>query len=193
MSSRLEQIIDSYDASAALDHAATIPSSWYTNQELYDLELKTVFTHSWHFAARRDQLAEPGRFVTADIACEPIVVVRGNDQIIRGFYNVCRHHAAAVMTELEGQAAQLRCPYHGWTYSLAGELKGTPDFAGVCSFEKEANGLVPLALSEWENWIFVKLETNGLSLPEFLGADLVAQMEPLKLDGLHWQERRHQL
>src|SRR5687768_17042583 len=99
MTSRLHQIINSYDASAALDHAATIPASWYTNQELYDLELKTVFTHSWHFAARRDQLAEPGRFVTADIAGEPIVVVRGNDQIIRGFYNVCRHHAAAVVTE----------------------------------------------------------------------------------------------
>ncbi|HEX6732236.1 MAG TPA: aromatic ring-hydroxylating dioxygenase subunit alpha [Pyrinomonadaceae bacterium] len=191
MSAHLLQIIESYNPGTPLDHASTIPASWYIDQELYDLELRTVFTYSWHFAARRDQLAKPGNFVTCDVGAEPIVVVKGNDEVNRGFFNVCRHHAAAVMTELEGQAAQLRCPYHGWTYSLAGELKGTPDFAGVCNFEKGANGLVPVGLSEWENWTFVKLGENKLSLQEFLGSDLIAQIEPLKLDGLHWQERRH--
>jgi hypothetical protein len=75
------------------------------------------------------------------------------------FFNVCRHHAAAVMTEPEGKAAQLRCPYHGWTYSLEGELKGTPDFSGVCNFDRASNGLVSLELpsgktgysSNWRN------------------------------------------
>ncbi len=95
------------------------------------------------------------------------------------------------MTEPEGQAAQLRCPYHGWTYSLSGELKGTPDFAGVCDFAREQNGLVPVELGEWENWVFVRLNNGGQSLHQFLGEDLVAQIEPLELNGLHWQERRH--
>ncbi len=84
--------------------------------------------------------------------------MRGNDGVLRGFFNVCRHHAAAVMTEPEGKAAQLRCPYHGWTYSLEGELKGTPDFSGVCDFDRASNGLVPLEMAEWENWVFVKLD-----------------------------------
>ena len=191
MPSPLQQIIDSYDSSAPLDHASTIPASWYTNKDLYDLELQSVFTNSWHFGARRDQLNEPGQFVTTDIGEEPIVIVRGNDNKTRAFFNVCRHHAAAVMTEPEGRSAQLRCPYHGWTYSLAGELKGTPDFSGVCNFERENNGLAPVELSEWENWAFVKLGGAKQSLPEFLGSDLMGQIEPLKLGGLHWQERRH--
>jgi choline monooxygenase len=191
MSSPLQQLIDSYDSSAPLDHASTIPASWYTNKNLYELELQSVFTNPWHFGARRDQLIEPGQYVTTDVGEEPIVIVRGNDNQTRGFFNVCRHHAAAVMTELAGQAAQLRCPYHGWTYSLTGELKGTPDFSGVCNFERENNGLAPVELAEWENWVFVKLGGAQQSLPAFLGSDLRAQIEPLKLDGLHWQERRH--
>ena len=185
-------MIDSYDPKLPLDRASTIPSSWYTNKDFYELELKTVFSRSWQLAARADHVSEPGRYVTSDIAGEPIVIVRGNDQVLRGFFNVCRHHAAAVMTEPEGRAAQLRCPYHGWTYSLEGELKGTPDFSGVCNFDRASNGLVPLELAEWENWIFVKLDrTPAMSLIEFLGEDLMAQTNGLQLSDLHWFERRY--
>ena len=184
-------LIDSYNPNDPLDQASTIPSSWYTNQDLYERELQTVFSNTWQYAARKDQLSEAGRYVTTDIAGEPLVITRGNDNGLRAFFNVCRHHAAAVMTEPEGQAAQLRCPYHGWTYSLTGELKGTPDFTGVCNFDRENNGLLPVELGEWENWVFVKLNKSGPSLAEFLGSELVNQISPLKLDGLHWQERRH--
>ena len=109
----LQDIIGSYDPQLSLDRASTIPSSWYTDKDLYDLELKSVFSNSWQLAARLDQLTQPGQYVTTDVAGEPVVVVRGNDGVLRGFFNVCRHHAAAVMTEPHGQAAHLRCPYHG--------------------------------------------------------------------------------
>src|SRR5512143_663381 len=138
--SNIKNLIDSYNPTDPLDRASTIPSSWYTNNDLYELELATVFSNSWQYAARKQQLAGPGRFVTTDIAGEPLVLTRGNDNVSRAFYNVCRHHAAAVMTAPEGNATQLRCPYHGWTYSLAGELKGTPDFSSVCNFERKNNG-----------------------------------------------------
>src|SRR6185369_13621652 len=187
----LREVIQSYDPSAGLDHAYTIPASWYVDRDLYALESKTVFTNSWQLAARLDQLRTPGSYVTTDIAGEPIVLVRGADQVLRAFFNVCRHHAAAVMTEPEGTASQLRCPYHGWTYSLAGELKGTPDFAGVCNFNKEKNGLVPVSIAEWENWAFVKMDGAGPSFLDYLGEDLVAQISILNLQNLHWQERRH--
>jgi choline monooxygenase len=202
MNPSLKQIIESYDAGASLDHAWTIPAPWYTDERIYQLELKNVFARSWQMVARVDQVDQPGQFVTADVAGEPIVLVRGNDNILRGFFNVCRHHAAAVMTETEGTATQLRCPYHGWTYSLAGELKGTPDFAGVCDFERSQNGLLPVATETWKKWVFVrsgdggrrpplnKLEATS-SLNDFLGADLIAQIQPLKLESLHWFERRH--
>ncbi len=155
------RIVDEYDPDLPLDHALTIPASWYVDKDLYNLELKSVFSNTWQLAARVDQVSQPGQYVTTDVAGEPIVVVRGNDGVLRGFFNVCRHHAAAVMTEPHGKAAQLRCPYHGWTYSLEGELKGTPDFSGVCDFDRAQNGLVSVNLIEWENWVFVKLNQRS--------------------------------
>lgn len=191
MTSKVDEIIGQYDCNLPLDQASTIPSSWYTDKDFYELELKTVFSNSWQLAGRLDQVAAPGQYVTSDIAGEPVVIVRGTDGVLRGFFNVCRHHAAAIMTESEGKAAQLRCPYHGWTYSLEGELKGTPDFSGVCNFDRASNGLVPLQMTEWENWIFVKLDRSEHSLLDFLGEDLVQQIVPLQLRDLHWFERRY--
>jgi len=186
----LREIIESYNPNAPLKQASTIPASWYTDQLLYQLEMRTVFARYWQLACRLDQLSKPGQYVTSEIAGEPIVLVRGNDNLLRGFFNVCRHHAAAVMTEPEGTANQLRCPYHGWTYSLAGELKGTPDFAGVCDFDRSANSLVPVAVDVWEQWVFVRVEGND-TLESFLGANLIGQMRPLKFASLQWLERRH--
>jgi len=194
----LENIIDAYDPSAPLAEASTIPSAWYTDQRIFDLEKQTVFSRSWHVAARTDQLCAPGNFVTSEIAGEPIVVIRGHDDVVRGFFNVCRHHAAAVMTEAEGHANQMRCPYHGWTYSLEGELKGTPDFTDVCNFDRSRNGLVPVEIAEWESWLFARLATEqqpplanpNASLAEFLGPEFVSQIQALGLTGLHWMERR---
>src|SRR6185437_9977068 len=192
MRSHLQDIIEQYDPNLALEYASTIPACWYSDNDFYDHELATVFSQSWQLAARADQLTEPGRYVTTDIAGEPVVIVRGNDDELRGFYNVCRHHAAAVMTEPEGKAPQLRCPYHGWTYSLEGELKGTPDFSGVCDFDRARNGLVPLEVAEWENWVFVKIDRgNALSLEGFLTGQLVEEIGRIEVTNLHWFERRH--
>jgi choline monooxygenase len=188
----LDKIVAEYDPTSPLDRAFTIPSSWYVDKNLYEHELKSVFSNTWQLAARVDQVQQPGQYATTDIAGEPIVVVRGNDGVLRGFFNVCRHHAAAVMTEAEGKAAQLRCPYHGWTYSLEGELKGTPDFSGVCDFERASNGLMPLETATWENWVFVSLSrSSAMTLEEFLTTNLTAQIKPLNLNELHWFERRH--
>ena len=194
----LNDIIDSYDPSAPLAEASTIPASWYTDERVFELEKQTVFSHSWQLAARLDQLCEPGCYVTTEIAGEPIVIVRGSDGGLRGFFNVCRHHAAAVMAKLQGQANQMRCPYHGWTYSLEGELKGTPDFNGVCNFDRAENRLAPVEIATWEKWVFVRLETkqnpslnnSNPSLTEFLGSNLLSQIETLGLESFHWIERR---
>ena len=166
MKQSLREIIDSYNPRAPLEEAWTIPALMvHGSKPLTTLNSQTVFANSWHLAGRVDQVREPGQYVTSDIAGEPIVVVRGNDGVLRGFFNACRHHAAAVMTEPEGKANQLRCPYHGWTYSLAGELKGTPDFSGVCSFDRAANGLLPVQTDVWENWVFVRVEGSDNNGP----------------------------
>ena len=198
MSESVVDLISAYEADNPLAEASTIPSSWYTDPRIFELEKQTVFSNSWQVAARIDQLTKPGDYVATDIGDEPIVVVRGNDDQVRGFFNVCRHHAAAVMTEREGHANQMRCPYHGWTYSLEGELKGTPDFNDVCSFDRAKNGLMPIEIDVWEKWIFARVgdgegrhsNQKKLSLPDFVGVDLVEQFQKLELATLHWFERR---
>jgi choline monooxygenase len=186
----IREIIESYNPHAPLAEAWTIPAPWYTDRRVSDLERRTVFSRSWHLAGRGDQLREPGQYITCEVAGEPILVVRGSDRVLRGFFNVCRHHAAAVMTEPEASAHNLRCPYHGWTYSLEGALKGTPDFAEVCNFDRAASGLVPVDTAVWENWVFVKIERDGPVLEDFLGADLTGQISRLGIEKLHWMERR---
>ncbi|HEX5732955.1 MAG TPA: aromatic ring-hydroxylating dioxygenase subunit alpha [Blastocatellia bacterium] len=190
MEPSVREIIDSYDPHAPLAEAQTIPARWYVDPRIMELERQTLFARSWQIVGRADQVRAPGQYITWELAGEPILVVRGSDGVLRGFFNVCRHHAAAVMTEQEGRANNLRCPYHGWTYSLEGALKGTPDFAGVCDFDRSANGLVPIEIDQWENWVFVKLERGGARLVDFLGADLIEQVGQLRLDNLHWMERR---
>ncbi len=190
MNTAVRKIVNAYNPQTVISDASTPPSSWYSDQRIFELELQVVFSRLWHFIGRSDQVREPGQYITANIAREPILLVRSNDNILRGFFNVCRHHAAAVVTESEGKIENLRCPYHGWTYDLEGKLILTPKFAGVANFDRSANGLVTIQVAEWRNWVFAKLEPTGLSLPEFLGADLIEHLEPLNLERLQWFERR---
>ena len=89
----LREIVDRYDPDLPLERASTIPAAWYLDSRILDLERRTVFTQSWHFAARAAQLGHPGQYVTADIAGEPVALVCGSDGVTRAFFNVCRHHA----------------------------------------------------------------------------------------------------
>jgi choline monooxygenase len=161
----IRELVELYDPRAPLEHASTIPALWYLDEGLADHERRTVFSRSWQVAGRVEQVAEPGHYLTIDIAGEPIVVVRGEDGGLRAFFNVCRHHAAAVMTGSEGRTLSMRCPYHGWTYGLDGRLKGVPEFGGVCDFDPASNGLVEVECEVWQKWVFVKLESGGVAQP----------------------------
>jgi len=184
----LRHIINAYDPDAPLARAATIPAAWYTDPRILVAERQSVFS-TWQCVGRTDQLTEPGRYLTATVAGEPVVVVRGEDNTLRAFYNVCRHHAAAVMTADHGRCSHLRCPYHGWTYGLDGALKGTPEFDGVETFAREDNGLIPVTVANWENFVFIRLAETGPDLQTFLG-DAAAQIAGLDLASLQFFERR---
>jgi choline monooxygenase len=190
MQPSLREIVERYDRQLPLAEASSPPAAWYTDPRVFDLEQRTVFTRSWQVVGRADQVREPGQYITWELTGEPLLVVRGNDGILRGFFNVCRHKGTAIMSSPHGRTQNFCCPYHGWTYSLEGELKGTPDFSGVKDFDRGANGLVPVATAIWEDWIFVKLEPDGTTLEEFLGAHLGKWVQDLRLQTLHWTERR---
>jgi choline monooxygenase len=155
MPTSLADKLAAFDPNCPLERAHTIPSFWYYDPELYAAECRHVFGGSWQAIGRADQVARPGAFLTADLAGEPILVLRDSEGVLRAFYNVCRHRAALVVNQPEGQASRLRCRYHGWTYDLTGRLRGTPEFDGVADFRKEDNGLTPLAVDTWGSLVFV--------------------------------------
>jgi choline monooxygenase len=185
----IQEILALYDDTAPLADAHTIPAPWYFDPRIAELERRRVFGRTWQAIGRAQQVAEPGQFFTIEIAGEPIVVVRGKDNVLRAFFNVCRHHAAAVVTEPQGCAEYLRCPYHGWTYGLDGALKGMTEFEGVAHFERSQNGLVPIRVAIWENLIFINLDSKAEPLEDFLGG-LSPRVKPLRLQTLRFVERR---
>jgi choline monooxygenase len=190
MERSVRDIVNLYNPYDPLEEAWTIPAPWYFDSRVAELECASVFSATWQVVGRVDQVRDNGQFFTAELAGEPLVVARGEDGQLRAFYNVCRHHAAAVVTEAQGCAKQFRCPYHGWTYGIDGALKGMVEFDGVCNFDRSKNGLVPVRVDTWENFVFVNLDGRAAPLRGFLGIvlEMVAPLELAKK--LHFFDRR---
>lgn len=168
MSRGITDLLAEFDPDLPLDRARTIPSTWYLDRNLYELERQAVFGRSWQMVGRREQVAEIGQFITADVAGEPLLIIRAEDGQLRGFFNVCRHRAAPIMNTPCGQTTKLRCRYHGWTYDLTGSLRGTPEFDGVNDFRKEDNSLLPVTVAEWGLFIWVFLDTAREPIESYL-------------------------
>lgn len=189
MAQSLAALLASYDPALPLAEARALPGGFYTDPSVLSLEQRQVFGATWQLVARADELPAPGCYVTTTVGAEPIAVVRGKDGALRAFYNVCRHHAAAVLTTPAGCVERLRCPYHGWTYSLEGHLKVVPEWDGVRCFAKEDHGLMPVPVALWEGLVFVHLGPSPPPLAAYLGR-MAALVAPLRLSELRFVERR---
>ena len=174
-----------------IEIASTLPSRFYTDAEHLAQEKTSIFNRTWQLVGRLAQVEEPGSYFTADVAGEPIVVVRDRGGSIRAFFNVCRHRAGPPACGA-GIAASFKCGYHGWTYSLEGRLLGTPEFDGVECFNKSDFGLVPVEADVWEQFIFVRLNNGrqpGPSLLEYL-EDIPSRVEGIGIARMSLIERR---
>jgi choline monooxygenase len=188
MSDHVRTLLDSFDPDLPLERARTIPASWYHDPAIEALERRAVFGDCWHVAGRAELVAEASTYLTCEIAGEPVVVVRDADGTLRAFANVCRHRAAPVMTEPNGRASRLRCRYHGWTYDLAGRLRGTPEFDGVADFCRDDEGLPPVAVAVWQPYVWVHTGRRPVPLSDAL-APMPAETQG-RLETLRFAERR---
>ena len=191
MNTAIRKLVNTYNPQTVLWKASTPPSSWYTDPRIFEVEQRTIFHRSWQLAGRSDQVRDPGQYITWEIAGEPILVIRGSDSVLRGFFNVCRHHAAAVMTKCDGKAENLRCPYHGWTYDLEGKLI-LHDRTLLAS--KNSTGAptasCPFRLPNGRAGYSLNSTATARAWMNYVGADLIERLEPLNLERLNWFERR---
>jgi len=171
-----------------ISRAWTLPSHLYTDPSVLNEEEKQIFSRTWQVVGRGDQVANSGDYFTTELAREPLVIVRGADAKLRGFFNVCRHRAGPP-AEGCGSRKLFRCGYHGWTYSLDGSLISSTEMEGVEGFRPEEFSLVPVKVDEWFGFVFVNLDDDARPLREGIG-ELPAQAEKFYSPGLKLFERR---
>jgi phenylpropionate dioxygenase-like ring-hydroxylating dioxygenase large terminal subunit len=149
--------------------ARTFPWSWYSDPDVLRAEQERVFRRFWQYAARADQVAEPGQFVATRAGDVPVLLVRGRDARLRAFLNVCRHRGSLVC-EGEGRRDTLQCPYHAWTYDLDGSLRSAPRTDREPGFERDGLVLVALSVGAWGPFVFVNPDPDAAPLADTLGA-----------------------
>src|SRR2546428_2499284 len=124
----------------------TLPREYYVSPEIYGEEMERIFVERWLCVGRATELANSGDFVVRTVAGESLIVVRGQDGVVRAFYNVCRHRGTRLCEEARGRFSEtIQCPYHAWTYTLDGALIGAPHMGDVAGFDKRDYPLHPAA------------------------------------------------
>jgi Rieske 2Fe-2S family protein len=138
--------------------AKTLPGRYYTEPSILEQERERIFARGWNLVGRATRLAGPGDFFTCEVAGESILVVRDRDQIVRAFFNLCRHRGTRLCREPSGRFRDsIQCAYHAWTYSLDGRLVGAPHMQEARAFDKASYPLHQAAVAEWEGFLFVNL------------------------------------
>lgn len=144
----------------------------FTDTEIFELEMKYFFEQNWVFLAHESQLPKPNDFVTTKIGRVPVLITRDRSGTLRGMINACAHRGARVCRERSGNKRNFMCPFHGWTYSPAGELLDiTEEGAGGYSpgFNRADFGLPQIPrLESYRGFIFGSLAEDVLPLAEYL-------------------------
>ncbi|QHC35994.1 aromatic ring-hydroxylating dioxygenase subunit alpha [Komagataeibacter xylinus] len=155
---------------AALLDADTAHSSVYNDPDLFEMEMDRIFMHTWVWVAHRSQLPEPGNFITTYVGKHPVIVSRDRKGAVHVMLNRCRHRAATVCEQAKGKTNSFVCPYHGWSYSLDGALRGVPHQDGYDGLlDKAGLPLVALRVEEYNGLIFATFDETIEPLADFLG------------------------
>ncbi|MFN3232054.1 MAG: aromatic ring-hydroxylating oxygenase subunit alpha [Alphaproteobacteria bacterium] len=160
-----------------------IPGGRYVDETFWEAEWDALWKKSWFYACHSDQLPEAGSYMLWQNTGSPILIVRGEDQQIRAFYNTCRHRGAPLVMDDAGNARGLVCSYHGWTYNLEGELLNMRDKRDFVNLDMSCKSLVPVRCEMFGNWVFVSEDPDAEPLLDYLGpvATQLMQFQPDRL------------
>ena len=163
------------NTSVPFEQARAMPTSVYTSEDFVEAELKHVFSKDWYCVGRADALSKTGDYVTAELAGQPIVVLRDADHQLRAMSNVCLHRMSTLL-QGRGNAKTIVCPYHAWTYNLDGKLRGAPAMSQNDAFCKDHYRLPQVRCEEWLGWVFVCLDPDAEPVAVQLAevADMIA-------------------
>lgn len=148
-----------------------LPGWTYHDPDFFDAEMAAVIRPSWQIVCHESDLARTGDWRSIDYVGESVIVVRGEDGVVRGFTNVCRHRAMRLLDGTGGCAKKIICRYHAWAYELDGRLTGVPESRDYPMLDKANQGLSPVSLEIWRGFVFIRLDDDG-------GPSVAAMMTP---------------
>ena len=150
-----------------------IPVRGLHDPEQFERERKRAFRRTWLHVGREDELPGPGDYIVKDIAVlrTSLLLVRGDDGVIRGFHNVCSHRVNKLAWDDCGHAARgFSCKFHSWTYDLRGRLVHLPDAQMFPGLDRAEHGLTPVAAQVWQGFVFVNFAPEpAQDLRSYLG------------------------
>jgi glycine betaine catabolism A len=164
----------------------TLSGHDYRSDEVYALEQERIFHREWFYVCREEHLADAGSRWVTEVAGESIVIVKDREGHLRAFANVCRHRGAQLCDESGPGPAAITCPYHGWSYSLTGELVGTPH-VGRDEVDRSALSLWSARVDSWQGFVFVSLASDPAPLRDWLGDQF---NDPLSLEPFDLESSR---
>jgi phenylpropionate dioxygenase-like ring-hydroxylating dioxygenase large terminal subunit len=175
----LEEVLRPFGESRMLPRAA------YVEAAVFSWEQRVLFGGGWVCVALASQVLSPGSQWASSLGVGSVLLVRGEDGVLRAFANTCRHRGHELLPcGLGARAPMIICPYHGWTYTLSGELRAAGSFKAVRGFDFGSWGLRALPVTEWHGLVFVDASGGfAVSLSEALGKldEIVAPYEPERL------------
>ncbi|PIE13163.1 MAG: (2Fe-2S)-binding protein [Rhodobacterales bacterium] len=142
------------------ERARAMPPSVYTSEDFLAQELEHIFAKDWYCVGRADALANPGDYTTAELAGQPILIIRDREGALRAMSNVCLHRMSTLLHG-RGTARAIVCPYHAWTYNLDGSLRGAPAMTLNEGFCKDSYTLPSVRCEEWLGWVFITLSADA--------------------------------
>ena len=166
-------------AARALGEARTLPGYMYADPAFHRFDAERIFAKSWQLICGAQKLANAGDHVVAEIAGRPVILVRGEEGTLRGFFNVCKHRAGPLALA-DGNARQLQCKYHGWTYKLDGQLRAAHEMQLAKDFDISCIHLDAIKVREWEGLVFACVGEPVVSLETLLGG-IYERIQPIDL------------
>jgi phenylpropionate dioxygenase-like ring-hydroxylating dioxygenase large terminal subunit len=163
VSDLVQQIVR--QAELPLEQAIPLPTQAYWDPAFYELEVDRIFRRDWVCIARVEEVPSAGDYLAVDLAGEPMIVVRGEDDEIRVLSRVCRHRYVDLLggkttdnQKVRGCAEWFECPYHAWTYRLDGSLMSAPEMLERPGFDQNSYGLRPIRHEIWQGFVFINLD-----------------------------------
>ena len=142
--------------------AATLPAAHYYDPAQYLRELSQVWYRNWIYICRASELGAPRSFRTLALGDQSLLVVRGDDGVLRAFHNTCRHRGSALCRTEAGRfpPAGIVCPYHAWRYNFRGELQQASSRLAGDGFDLRDYPLYGLPAMEWQGFVFAALTAD---------------------------------